>query len=62
MNYLLSVSAYAEQANAEHPNFANPPKGEFEARDGSGPLLTNGAEGLAFEARRQLRAAPHQCC
>lgn len=39
MNYLLSVSA-----EAEHPNFVNPPKGEFEARQRSGPLLTNGAE------------------
>ena len=52
MNYLLSVSA-----EAEHPNFVNPPKGVCEARR-SGPLLTFGAESQALETRSQMRAAP----
>jgi hypothetical protein len=33
VNNLLSVSA-----EAEHPNFVNPPKGEFEARMGADPF------------------------
>jgi hypothetical protein len=33
VNNLLSVSA-----EAEHPNFVNPPKGEFEARRGADPF------------------------
>ena len=33
VNNLLSVPA-----EAEHPNFVNPPKGEFEARRGADPF------------------------
>lgn len=33
VNYLLSVSA-----EAEHPNFVNPPKGVCEARQGADPF------------------------
>ena len=51
-NNLLSVSA-----EAEHPNFVNPPKGEMK-RGGSGPLLLYGAESEALETRSQMRAAP----
>src|SRR6185437_5133615 len=54
-NNLLSVSA-----DAEHPNFVNPPKGECEAGR-SGPLLTNGAESGALETRWHVRAAPPVC-
>jgi hypothetical protein len=46
VNNLLSVST-----EVEHPNFVNPPKGEGEARERSGPLLTNGTQRVTLQTR-----------